>query len=129
RRLLVSPELRAGALLGLLGGPTRDGEKGLPTGFLVEIMEIREEMEAALDNRDDGARERERRRGEAWAADQRRMAIDDVSGMFAALSSPAAPEALRAIRVRLNAWRYVERLIEQLDPRYDPARSDFADPR
>ena len=38
-----------------------------------------------------------------------------------------APEALREVRTRLNAWRYIERLIEQLDPDYDPARADFAD--
>jgi hypothetical protein len=29
------------------------------------------------------------------------------------------------IRRELNAWRYIERLIEQLDPNYDPGRADF----
>ena len=29
------------------------------------------------------------------------------------------------IRESLNAWRYIERLIEQLDPDYSPAEADF----
>ena len=32
---------------------------------------------------------------------------------------------LSEIRTQLNAWRYIERLIEQLDPDYDPNRADF----
>ena len=45
--------------------------------------------------------------------------------MFQSLSSPPAAESLAEIRIRLNAWRYIERLIEQLDPGYDPDVADF----
>jgi molecular chaperone HscB len=124
RRTLADPEARADALLRRLGGPSREQERGLPEGFLGEIMELRQEIEAALASGDPA----QRRRWQAWAAEQRLETIAEVGGLFAALApggGPVAPEALRAIRVRLNAWRYIERLIEQLDPGYDPASADF----
>lgn len=129
RRVLADAERRADALLLALGGPSREGEKGLPAGFLAGMMETREAIESAVSASDGTARARERARWEAWAADQRRQGIAEVGGMFAALGTPPAPAALRDLRIRLNAWRYLERLIEQLDPQYDPQRADFSDPR
>lgn len=120
KRILEDPERRADALLSRLGGPTREKHKALPDGFLAEIMETREAVEEA--GRDPGARAR----WEAWAEERRREHIAIVSGLFKALGEPPDPAALSAIRTRLNAWRYIERLIEQLDPDYDPARADFA---
>jgi molecular chaperone HscB len=123
RRVLGDAERRADALLVRLSGPRREEEKGLPAGFLMEMMEVREAVEAAIAS--GGAAERAK--WEAWAEERRREAIAEVGGMFAAVGTEPAEhrEALRAIRVRLNAWRYIERLIEQLDPGYDPARADF----
>jgi hypothetical protein len=81
-----------------------------------------------------GGGESERAKWESWAEERRREAIAEVGGMFAAIGPGSTDlrraegrwhEGLRAIRVRLNAWRYIERLIEQLDPGYDPARADF----
>jgi molecular chaperone HscB len=116
RRTLEDPERRAAALLARLGGPSKERDRSLPPNFLVQMMETREEIETAISGRDPGGRER----WEAWAEERRREAISDVSGLFRGLSSPPAPAELAAIRVRLNAWRYLERLIEQLDPAYDP---------
>ena len=48
-----------------------------------------------------------------------------VNRLFDALGERPDAPALAAIRRELNAWRYIERLIEQLDPDYDPARADF----
>lgn len=118
---LDDPERRADALLVRLGGPTRSEEKGLPDGFLFEIMEIREAIEGAIAS--GGAAERAK--WEAWARDQRAEYVRKVGAMFAAVGPEADRDALRAIRVELNAWRYIERLIEQLDPDYDPQRADF----
>jgi len=42
------------------------------------------------------------------------------------VGDPPDPALLGEIRTQLNAWRYIERLIEQLDPQYDPNRADFA---
>lgn len=120
RRTLEDPERRANALLARLGGPSKEQDKGLPDGFLGRMLEIREQIDAAA--RDLG----ERAKWEAWAQERRREAITEVGAMFRALGGNRTPAPLRAIRIRLNAWRYVERLIEQLEPDYDARRADFA---
>ncbi|MEX2219041.1 MAG: iron-sulfur cluster co-chaperone HscB C-terminal domain-containing protein [Phycisphaerales bacterium] len=122
RMTIADPERCADALLLRLGGPPRRDERALPPAFLMEIMDVREAVEAALGAGDSAARDAERARWERWAEAERARAIAEVGGLFAALPSPPPAEALRAIRIRLNAWRYIERLIEQLDPAYDPGR-------
>lgn len=115
---------RAEALLSRLGGPAPADDKSLPEGFLPMMLEQREEIEASLASGGTGARAE----WEAWAIERRREHEQRVSEFFARLGpSPtgADPAALRAIRMELNAWRYIERLIEQLDPEYDAGRADF----
>jgi len=124
---LESPERRADALLKRLGGPSREDHKVLPPGFLMEIMEVREAIESAVSSPDPVGKERARAQWEDWAEEQRRAAMKEVGQLFAAAGGNPDREALAAIRTRLNAWRYIERLIEQLDPAYDPARADFED--
>jgi molecular chaperone HscB len=110
RALLVDDEQRANALLGLLGGPGREEDKSLPDGFLMEIMEVRQELEAAIASADDAERER----FERWADDERVRYRAEVTERFAAAASDPDPAVLAAIRTRLNAWRYIERMIESL---------------
>ncbi len=121
RRELEDPERRANAVLAALGGPAKEQDKSLPDGFLMEIMETREAVEAA-------STEAERARWRAWAAERRAEYSERVGVMFEEATSAEQSERsgrLAAIRRELNAWRYIERLIEQLDPDYDPARADF----
>jgi len=111
RRILADPERRANALLTLLGGPRAEDCRDLPPAFLMEIMELRERIEGLLAGGDESirasvAREAQMRRDECVRA---------VSHAFASLDDPPAASALRDIRVQLNAWRYIERLIEQID--------------
>lgn len=119
RRVLDDPERRANALLDRLGGPGKD-DRSLPDGFLMEIMSVREEIEQTPD----------RERWTAWAEERRAEHIASVGAHFQRLDhagdEPARESIRRSIRTELNAWRYAERLIEQLDPDYDPARADFA---
>jgi curved DNA-binding protein CbpA len=121
-RVLENPELRADLLVRRLGGPSADQERTLPGVFLAEMMSVREEIETSLLGADAAARADSRRTWEDWAGKRRREAIADVSGMFSSLPAEAAARAtaLRAIRIRLNQWRYIERLIEQLDPGFKP---------
>jgi curved DNA-binding protein CbpA len=119
RRTLESPERRANALLARLGGPTKEKDRSLPVGFLAQMLETREEIEAAAGDAS------ARAQWERWASGERARAVAEVKAMFTGLGSPPEAESLAAIRARLNAWRYVERLIEQLDPEYDPRRADF----
>jgi molecular chaperone HscB len=112
RAILADDEQRANTLLALLGGPAKEQDKSLPDGFLIEMLEVRQDMEAALASSDAN----ERLRLERWARDRRAQHITAVRELFASISEPDAANAPRfaAIRQQLNAWRYIERMIEQL---------------
>lgn len=105
RDTLLNPESRADTLLRLLGGPAKDADKTLPPGFLMDIMETREALEAALASKDPAELERLRH----WALEQRQSYASTVAAAFAANDT-------QGLRTTLNAWRYVERMIEQMDP-------------
>lgn len=122
RSSLLDDEQRAVRLLTLLGGPEASACRDLPDGFLMDMMMTRQEIEEAIES----GGEAERAHWEAWGVEQRRTYRERVSGLFAATGDDPEAESLRAIRVELNAWRYIERLIEQLDPEYDPAQADFS---
>lgn len=113
RRVLDDPEQRAAALLARLGGPSKDQDRSLPPGFLAEMMDIREEIESAIHSNDSKSREH----WHTWAKQQRQDHINTAAAAFAALPPPPiAPALLANIRTQLNAWRYIERLLEQIDP-------------
>jgi molecular chaperone HscB len=106
KSILDNPEERANALLTRVGGPAKESDRSLPDGFLMEIMEAREAIEAAASSKDGVAMARWR----AWAAAQRDGHAARILPMFEAVADAGA---LRAIRRELNAWRYIERMIEQ----------------
>lgn len=117
RAVLADGEQRANALLRLLGGPAKELDKSLPDGFLVEMLEVRQEMEQRLQTGDLA----ERQALEEWAQGQRAQFRKVVGDLFAAVAhdgSAQNPDVLRQLRMQLNAWRYIERMIEQLDPDY-----------
>jgi molecular chaperone HscB len=118
RAVLLNDERRANALLEVLGGPGKEQDKSLPDGFLMEMMETREAIEAAVE----GGDEAERARWVGWAEEQRKAYTARVGELF---RGGTGQERLRTVRRELNAWRYIERLIEQLSPRYDPNVSDL----
>lgn len=118
-RTLSDPEKAANALLTRLGGPSPDQAKALPDGFLMEMLEIRDELEEAKASKDP----EKIAKLEAWADEQRGAWMARVREQFAAHSEQ--DDRRDAIRQSLNAWRYIERLIEQLDPEYSPAEADF----
>lgn len=105
RDTLLNPESRADALLLLLGGPAKDADKSLPPGFLMDIMQTREALDAALAS--NNAAELERLKG--WAHAERQNYIQSTAASFASGD-------LKNTRTTLNAWRYIERMIEQMDP-------------
>ncbi|MCA9303105.1 MAG: hypothetical protein KC996_03180 [Phycisphaerales bacterium] len=115
RRCLLDDESRANAVLRVLGGPSASEDRSLPDGFLMEMMEIRSAMEEELNEDPESARVKWGR----WGAEERGKYADEFRRRI------QDPDSLGACRTILNAWRYIERLIEQLDPGYDPARADF----
>lgn len=115
---LLDAESRANVLLELLGGPTKEQDKALPPDFLMEMMETREEIESAMGSKDPV----QIARWTAWAHEQREALSREVGEMFERLGAAPGRDELRAIRVRLNVWRYIERLVEQLQPDYHGLR-------
>ncbi|MEZ6243561.1 MAG: DnaJ domain-containing protein [Phycisphaerales bacterium] len=120
RETLLDPERRAVALLARLGGAPAADDRALPDGFLMEMMQTRVQIEEELDEDADAARPR----WLSWASDRRRERIDRVRDLFLARAQAPDPAILADIRRELNAWRYIERLVEQLDPDHAPARRE-----
>ncbi len=109
RAALLDPERRAIALLARMGGPSASESRELPDGFLMDMMQTRERIEEELAENPDEARPRWR----GWASDQRDRHAAEVASLFESAEHDA--EVLAEIRRRLNAWRYIERLAEQLE--------------
>lgn len=107
---LSSPLSRGEALLTRLGGATGSADRSLPDGFLAEMLDVREELEGAASagDRESVARWR------SWAEQRRAAHVNSLGAMFKKAEGPGRVEALRDIRRELNAWRYIERMIEQL---------------
>lgn len=112
KRTLEDPERRANALLARLGGPSKEHNRDLPPGFLMELMSTREEMEEIAQSQDAQALDTFR----TMAESRRSGHIERISTLVQELDSPPTPESLARIRVELNAWRYAERMIEQIQP-------------
>jgi molecular chaperone HscB len=117
RELLLHQESRADALLMRLGGPSREQERGLPAGFLPEILDVRERVESAVMQGDHA----EVARWQQWALAERARHASEVLSLF---SSEHEPGVRTTIRTILNAWRYIERLIEHIDPSSAASRHD-----
>lgn len=111
-RTLHDPELRANALLDLLGGPDKSADKSLPPALLAEMLEIRERMEEAIASQD----ETELRELAGWAQTQRAEHLTRIAEMFVQAGTESRESRtviLQKIRLELNALRYFQRMIEQ----------------
>lgn len=111
-RTLKDPEPRANALLDLRGGPGKSEDKSLPPALLVEMMEVRERMEEAIQTQD----EAELRELANWAREQRAEHLGRIAGLFEEAEKAPADQrvaVLKKVRLELNALRYFQRMIEQ----------------
>ena len=103
-RQLRDPESRARALLAAQGG-TKDQESALPPDLLMEMMEVREDLDDAIQRQDTEALKRHRR----WADQQRAGYLDRLAVLFT-----QAPVDGLEVQRQLNALRYIERMLEQI---------------
>lgn len=116
RAVLEDPEKRAVELLNVLCARasvvlSSAERRTLPPGFLQEMLEVREQMNADLGTGDAAMSAR----WSQWAGEKRAEHERAVGELFAGLSDDRPdPTTLRRISVELNAWRYVERMIEQM---------------
>lgn len=131
RAVLLDAEQRARALLSRrareagVDGRRLEEDRSLPEGFLPTIMAAREALDAARAGAAaGGANELARLR--AWAMAERDGHVRRVGALFASMTPPGAgtavtgagaeaAAALRGVARELNAWRYIERMLAQLD--------------
>ncbi|MEM7670794.1 MAG: Fe-S protein assembly co-chaperone HscB [Pseudomonadota bacterium] len=106
-RVLSDPELRARALLQLSGLELAEDKDKLPPALLMEVMEIREEMEAAIESGDQTELDRLR----SWASDERDGYVKKLGTLF---DDELDQEKASAVRLELNALRYMQRMLEQI---------------
>jgi len=106
-RVLSDPESRARALLRLSGLEAEGDKDKLPPDLLMEVMEVREALESAIES-DDTA---ELNRLRAWATERREQHLGQLAGLFA---SPLDADAASRVRLELNALRYMQRMLEQM---------------
>ena len=106
-RVLGDPELRARALLALSGLELAEDKDKLPPALLMEIMDVREEMEAAIETRNQAELNRLRQ----WANDQRQGYLNKLAALFEGELDQAKASA---VRLELNALRYMQRMLEQM---------------
>lgn len=99
---------RAQALLAVLA-PAQAAMKdtSLPPGFLMEVMEMRQRAEAA----DDPSAKSQ---ALAWADEHAKMLASRVAAAFERIRNGEIDAGAQDVRTALNAWRYVERLTQQL---------------
>jgi hypothetical protein len=100
-------------LLARLGGPSKEADKSLPKDLLVEMMDVREEVESAIEsgNKEELSRLRE------WAGKQKENDLGLIAGLLDRAAGAAAGDrgaVLREIRLRLNALGYIQRMIDQM---------------
>lgn len=111
KRILDDPESRGRALLDLLQPESGQDERSLPDGFLVEMLEVREALEQAQE----GGNAQAIADHEAWAQERRESHIQRVGELFDAFQETGDRSVLSDLRREFNAWRYIERMLEQLD--------------
>lgn len=104
-RTLSDPEARAHALLALRGGPAAADDKALPPTLLMEMMELREELETAIKADDQLALTRLH----DAAQSQKQAHLDRLAAHF-----DHDPFDGKTVRLELNALRYIQRMLEQM---------------
>jgi hypothetical protein len=108
-RILSDPIGRAQAMLRHHGAHPGD-ERAMPEGFLLDMMSLREEADAARGDATAVASLRAeafRRRGDA---------IERIAREFDSMADgPLAPESAQAVLMELNVIRAFDRMLEQLE--------------
>jgi len=108
-RILSDPIARAHALLQHLGAPTGD-QRTMPDGFLLEMMELREQADAAQGD----AQAMGSLRAEATL--RRGEAIERVARCFEPIGEgPISSESVQTVLMELNVIRAFDRMLEQLE--------------
>ncbi|MBI3818121.1 MAG: Fe-S protein assembly co-chaperone HscB [Planctomycetes bacterium] len=116
-RVIRDPVMRADYLLELEGGPSRENQKSTPKAFLMEMLDINEEIEQAEAQLDAPARENLQKVRASLAARRAQL----IQGFPEGFKTLAECEGIRraaiaqVIRERLNVCSYLEGLLVKID--------------
>lgn len=108
---LKDPQSRAEALLVAQGGPAQSEDKSLPTDWLMEMMDCNEQLEAAQRN----GETQQIHTIEQQLHQKLNQTFEQIQQLFQAWQPPDDLALAKAIRVKLNAVGYIQRLIERLN--------------
>ena len=104
-RVLRSDVERAELVFVQAGGASADADKSLPNGFLLEMLEVREELEDAVKAEDNDALQR--------IYDQTNSQRQQLIGWLTTALADLKPESFPQVRVRLNTFRYLDNVLNQ----------------
>jgi len=110
---LLDPEQRANTLIALHGGPAKEDDQSLPPDLLMEVMEAREELEAALENNEQATIDKLH----DWAVAQRSERLETIATLFEQVRTGGTEhraDTLKRVRLELNALRYFQRMLDQM---------------
>lgn len=104
---LKDPFRRAEALMKMLGGPGASEQKEMPPAFLMEMLDLREQIEQAVG--------RAKAKIEAELVERENAIFAGIAKSFERCEPPpAAPALLKGIRQELNAAKYLRGLLRDL---------------
>ena len=112
---LKSPFDRASAMISMLNDSPAADTKQLPPNLLMEMMEIREELEEAQTNQNQAELDRLKK----WAHDQEDQHMQIIAqSLDQAIQTPADQRTalLAKATEQLNAMRYIQRMLEEFSP-------------
>lgn len=110
--ILSDDAARADWLVRSLGGPDEQAERAMPREFLMEVLEWNEVLEEAranksqVDARLDPLESALRARREAAIASVRKLLVP---------LPPSGSSALKSVRQELNAVRYIDRALDEIE--------------
>ncbi|HAI13863.1 MAG TPA: Fe-S protein assembly co-chaperone HscB [Phycisphaerales bacterium] len=110
--ILKNPFDRAAAMIALLADTPIADSKQLPAGLLMEMMEIREELEDAQASKNQA----ELHRLKQWANEQESQYLQTIAeALNEAATLPASDRSdlLNKATEQLNALRYIQRMLEE----------------
>ncbi len=111
---LEEPLRRADHLIGGLGGPSEAEVNDMPQVFLMEVLEWNEALEEARAAEAGSAKREAAFKLKSDLAEQRAARIDSIAELLHPLPEPKS-EALSAARRELNAVRYLDRVLLELE--------------